>query len=468
MSKSKENFYPINNGKVLMYSCGPTVYDYAHIGNFRSFLFSDILRRMFESFNYEVKQIINITDVGHMVEDNEDGEDKMSVAQNRIKSQKEKYEKIKNPNDPYEISEYFINSFIEDCSSLNMLIIKEKETNLPRATNHIQQMHEMINLLLNKGYAYITNNGSIYFNIKKFNDYGKLSGNKLNELKSGMGGRVNDHNTKEKINHYDFLLWKSDKKHIMKWDSPWGVGYPGWHIECSAMAKHNLNSEEIDIHTGGEDNIFPHHECEIAQTRCAYGKEKFARYWLHTRFLMVDGSKMSKSKGNFYTIKDMLNNNYGIKINKNTLRFELIKTHYRSNANLTQQSLNESSVFVGRFKNIYNNLKAQFQELKWEETSLYKEFLEELSDDVNMPGAISKINVILKKKEHDKTDYFSLMGINKILGLKLEEDDNVKEMVDKLIEARSKKDYITSDSIRDKLITLGYKVKISKNNVELL
>jgi cysteinyl-tRNA synthetase len=302
LTNQLEEFQPIEPGVVRMYSCGPTVYDFAHIGNFRSFLFGDLLRRTLELLGFKVHHVMNITDVGHMVE----GEtDKMEQAATRVRENKKSGRvaegAIENPNDPYQIAEYYTQAFLEDARRLAYKVAYEYPQNIPRATEHIQGMQAMIERLLEKGHAYIASDGVVYFSVQSFPEYGQLSGNTLEKIQSGAGGRVSAENQSVKQHPGDFMLWKPDSHHIMKWDSPWGVGYPGWHIECSVMARELLGRDVIDIHTGGEDLIFPHHECEIAQTCGTSGQDRFANFWIHARFLFVEGEKMSKSKGNFYT-----------------------------------------------------------------------------------------------------------------------------------------------------------------------
>ncbi len=309
LTNQLEEFKPIEPGVVRMYSCGPTVYDFAHIGNFRSFLFGDLLRRTLELLGHKVHHVMNITDVGHMVE----GEaDKMTEAAKRVKENKKTGRvpegAIDDPNDPYQIAEYYTQAFLEDSRKLGYKIAFDPPENIPRATANVvgeQSMQSMIQRLIERGHAYVAADGVVYFSVESFREYGRLSGNTLEKLQAGAGGRVSDENQAKKRHPADFMLWKPDENHIMKWDSPWGVGYPGWHIECSVMATKVLGRDVIDIHTGGEDLIFPHHECEIAQSCGASGKSRFANFWIHARFLFVEGEKMSKSKGNFYTARDV-------------------------------------------------------------------------------------------------------------------------------------------------------------------
>ena len=361
LSRELETFEPLDKTgrNVSFYTCGPTVYDYAHIGNFRSFLNADVLRRTLETIGYQVKQVMNITDVGHMTEDlsaDGGGQDKMEVASSRLEEAKKSGSLPKgieiDPGKPLEVASFYADAFLEDAKMLGLKIVLDFESNptlMPRPTAYIKEMISMVQKLIEKGNAYVASDGVVYFDINSFPAYGELSGNTLQALRSGEGGRVDMQTQEIKRNPADFMLWKPDKSHLMRWPSPWGEGYPGWHLECSAMALAILG-EVIDIHSGGEDNIFPHHECEIAQTCCTTDSPSFANYWFHTRFLLVDGGKMSKSKGNFYTLRDLLEKG----VSPAALRLELIKTHYRSNANFTIQGLKDSQRQVERWHRLAN------------------------------------------------------------------------------------------------------------------
>jgi len=261
MTRTKQEFIPLTEGLVRMYHCGPTVYNFATIGNFRAFILADLLRRYFEFKGLRVEQVMNLTDVGHMTSDADEGEDKLEKSAREQKK------------DPYEIAEFYTQAFFNDIDALRIV----RAHHYPKATEHVPEMIELIRKLLDRGHAYISGN-NIYYDISTFPEYGKLSGNTLAKLQAGARIEINP----EKKSPHDFALWKSDPHHIMQWDSPWGRGFPGWHLECSAMSMKYLGNT-LDIHTGGEDNIFPHHECEIAQSEGATG-ETFVRYWMHTRF----------------------------------------------------------------------------------------------------------------------------------------------------------------------------------------
>ncbi|MGB4833906.1 MAG: cysteine--tRNA ligase, partial [Candidatus Moraniibacteriota bacterium] len=308
LSKKKEVFVPLDPPRVKLYTCGPTVYDYVHIGNLRAYVSADTLRRTLSLSGFDVRHVKNITDVGHLTADDvaqgDSGEDKIT------KKAKAEHKT------PAEIVAFYTNYYHQTEQALNILPAHEE----PHATAYVPQMIHFIEGLIEGGHAY-TVNGNVFFDVTSFADYGQLSGNTLEHLK--VGARLEEH--PDKRHPWDFALWlKAPEGHLMRWDSPWGVGYPGWHIECSAMNLATLGAT-IDIHTGGEDNIFPHHEAEIAQSECGNGVP-FARYWVHTRHLLVDGQKMSKSKGNFYRLEDVLERGYSAM----DLRMLYLGAHYRS------------------------------------------------------------------------------------------------------------------------------------------
>jgi cysteinyl-tRNA synthetase len=405
-TRQVELFTATDASHVSFYTCGPTVYDDAHIGNFRSFLAADLLRRWLESAwcvirdasgrthdpatdgVRDVTHVMNITDVGHMTDDaegGEAGEDRMAVAGRRIAEAKKAGKLPANaqvdPSDPYQIARFYESRFREDARALGLKLAIEAErdpTLMPRATENVAGMIGVVHRLIDAGAAYVvgeTGQRVVYFGVQQFPTYGQLSGNTLDALREGEGGRISAANQSQKRHPADFLLWKEDRSHIMKWDSPWGEGYPGWHIECTVMSVGRLCSRAgqspltpvglqsfgqgqplIDVHSGGEDNIFPHHECEIAQSCCAFseGKGSFARMWFHPRFLLVEGTKMSKSKGNFFTARDL----FAKGIEPAALRLELIKTHYRSNANFTMQGLADSQRMVDRWRRFTDTARA--------------------------------------------------------------------------------------------------------------
>ena len=464
LSRKKEVFVPLNQGKVGLYTCGPTVYDYIHIGNLRSYITADLLNRWLTNLGFEVKSIKNITDVGHLTDDDllqgDSGEDKIE-----IKAKKE------NKN-PYEIARFFEKAAKEDEKRINI----KKATFTPRATEHIQSMIKMIEELIKKGFAYEIN-GNVFFNIEKFNSYGALSGNSLKNL--NIGARLSDPHL-DKKNQWDFALWlKAPKNHIMKWESPWSIGYPGWHIECSAMSTEYLG-DTIDIHTGGEDNIFPHHEAEIAQSTCASGK-KFVNYWVHTRFLLVDGKKMSKSKGNFYTLSDIIQKGYL----PSDLRMLYIMSHYRSQMNFTFTSLNQAKKNRQTIQKAIDRLKSK-NELKAKNLDFTKfktDFETAMNDDLNTPKALScilnlitQINKTLDNfsiSNHHEILSFLNNSVENVLGIKIESDTNqeiseeLQQILSQRADARKNKDFELSDKLRDKIKNLGYAVQDTPNGQKI-
>ncbi|QNN21515.1 cysteine--tRNA ligase [Planctomycetales bacterium ZRK34] len=468
LTNQLEDFAPIDPPVVRMYNCGPTVYDFAHIGNFRAFVFADLLRRFLEFTGHEVRQVMNITDVGHMTEDqlaDGGGQDKMELAAQRLKAAKKSgVADVENPDDPFAVARYFEKAFIDDARALRLKIADDEAPRRPRATEHVKQMIAMIEKLVAADHAYVAGDGAVYYDVSSFPQYGKLSGNTLDKLAHGAGGRVSETDTAGKRNPHDFLLWKPDAKHLMKWDSPWGWGYPGWHIECSAMSMSALGVETLDIHTGGEDNIFPHHECEIAQSCGATGKA-FARYWMHTRFLMVEGEKMSKSKGNFYTVRDLLKRG----VDPAALRLELMRTHYRSNMNFTMKGLEDAHRMVERWRAAAAGVDAQ--SVAAGDSDVERDFVAALSDDLNISGALGAINKWLNDSPDDLSPLVrmnSVLGVLEAAELETEtsgDDAAIDAKVQQMADARAAKDWAASDAIRDELTAAGIEVQISKQGI---
>ncbi|MFA6187216.1 MAG: cysteine--tRNA ligase [Phycisphaerae bacterium] len=453
LTRKVEEFVPLQQGKVGMYSCGPTVYSHPHIGNFRSFLVADLLKRFLEFKGFKVTHIMNITDVGHLVDDADEGADKLEEAAKRQKK------------DPLEIAKVYTDSFLQASKLLNL----KSPDKYPKATEHIKEMIDMVKILIDKGYAYVVGH-NVYYDVAKFADYGKLSGNTLDDLNAGARIEINQ----EKKNPQDFALWKHDPKHLQQWDSPWGKGFPGWHIECSAMSSKYLGAQ-FDIHTGGEDNIFPHHECEIAQSEAASGK-KFVHYWLHTRFLLFDGEKMSKSKGNLYTIQELVEKGF----RKNAIRYSLISSHYRQNYNFTfdgikaaQQAIDKIQQCVLRLTELCKNSKAgevrkQLQDLSF---NCLTEFDAALSDDLNISKALAVcfdfIREANKAENMNSTEASALLDtihkIDSVLGV-LEEGENqvpenIIELAEKRKAAKLNKDWKTSDAVRAEILAAGWIVE---------
>ncbi|MDO8515388.1 MAG: cysteine--tRNA ligase [bacterium] len=427
MSRKIEEFVPINPPKVGMYTCGPTVYDYMHIGNLRTFLLSDILYRILthKDNGYQVTAVQNITDI----------DDKI------VKRAKEKNA------DPMDIALEFTNAFLIDVNRLNItFILREDKNHRPKATDYIEKMADFVQELMNKGFAYREPDGSIYFDISKFTNYGKLSGVVGRELKSGT--RVlSDEYSKDDIQ--DFALWKAvPKNEIGSYQSKLGWGRPGWHVECSAMSQSILGNK-FDIHVGGVDLIFPHHENEIAQSEAKTGEKPFVRFWVHGEFLLVDGQKMSKSLGNFYTIKDIEQNN----IEPLALRYLYLTAHYRTMMNFTWEALDGA-------QRALRNLKFKIRNLKSGGKSYRQEFLNAINDDLNMPQALA---VAWQTENRD-----DLVEFDKVLGLdifKIENKkipDEIKKLLEEREEARKTKDFKKADELRGMIKTKGYDVNDSK------
>jgi cysteinyl-tRNA synthetase len=481
LTHREEPFETLEPGHVRMYNCGPTVYNHAHIGNMSAYMLADLLRRAFEYAGYRVTQVINITDVGHMTLDDQGGggEDKLEAAaraQHRT---------------PWDIARTYTQRYFADLDTLNIRAAHY----YPRATEFVPEMIRIVETLVAKGLAYVVPGGDVYFEVTRFPDYGKLSGQKLADLDAGARVEVRA----EKRHPADFALWKQDPKHVMQWESPWGRGFPGWHIECSAMSMRYLG-ESFDVHTGGEDNIFPHHECEIAQSEGATGKP-FVRYWLHTRFLQVEGKKMSKSLGNFYTVPDLLAKGYSGR----EVRYALLSTHYRTQSNFTMDGLESARKNLERI----DNLVAKLEELAAAKLTggepagagttradlgfihdAEKRFDEALAADLNLSGALAALFDFIREANKRSlgpieatTALTWLRDIDRVLGviffrpvpaempaapapatgggwLKPEEwPADVKALVDAREAARKSKDWKESDRLRGEVAKLGHLVE---------
>jgi cysteinyl-tRNA synthetase len=490
LTNASEKFQSLVPNKVTMYGCGPTVYDYAHIGNFRSFLFSDVLRRFLEVAGYEVDQVINITDVGHMTDDHladGGGEDKMDVAAKKLKAAKKAGTvaegAVENPDDPYQIADYYTRAFLEDARRLGMLVADEYPRRVLHATQNIDAMQDVIQKLLDRGHAYVAGDGVVYYSVESFDRYGQLSGNTLDQLRTGSGGRVLDTDQANKRHPADFLLWKPDESHVMKWDSPWGTGYPGWHIECSAMAMKVLG-ETIDIHTGGEDLIFPHHECEVAQSCGATGNDAFARHWMHVRFLLVNDKKMSKSQGNFYTVRDLVEGRAtGQPVHPSVLRFELIRSHYRANCNFTAKGLADSTGNVVKLSRFARDVEAAAGGVAEDVDATHpilNQFLTALADDLNVAGALAIVLPWINKKAKKPQEALGVCRkINHVLNvMPLQSSVPVGDLESMLVgdippeviaacagmdQARAEKDYDAADKLRGELLEDGWQVQTTKD-----
>jgi len=485
LSRKLERFEPLDGHTVKMYSCGPTVYDYAHIGNFRSFLAADLVRRFLEAVGYDVWHVMNITDVGHMTDDSTadgTGEDKMQLAARRLKEDKKSGQapegSVQNPDDPFEIAAYYRTAFLEDGKKLGLKVASEYPQRVPCATKYIPQMITMIQQLIERGHAYIGKDGVVYYDVRSFPDYGKLSGNtldKLDNLQEGASGRLVASDQANKRHPADFMLWKPDPKHVMKWDSPWGAGYPGWHIECSQLAIELLQTEVIDIHTGGEDLIFPHHECEIAQSCGATGQSQFARFWLHTRFLMVEGKKMSKRDGNFFTVRDVLTGRAtDSEVHPAALRYELIRTQFGAQCNFTMKGLFDSANAVRRLTEFAERIEKEAGGQVAEVDNSHRvlsEFLGALADNLNISAALAVVHQWISSPVEDaKVAAAVLRVIDSVLGVveltraqqaAVGDDQEILLLCRAIDEARKSRDFATADLHRNQLIERGYEVRSS-------
>ena len=457
---------------VTIYTCGPTVYDFAHIGNFRSFLFADVLRRLLELRGHGVRHVMNVTDVGHMTEDDVadgSGEDKMAVAAKRLREAKKQgkahADAIADPDDPRQVARFYTDAFLEDARKLGLKVAGEYPANMPHATENVGEMLALIRRLIDRRHAYVGGDGAVYYSVESFADYGTLSGNSVDQLRGGAGGRVNPDQQAAKRHPADFLLWKPDEKHVMKWDSEFGAGYPGWHIECSAMARAHLGRDVIDFHTGGEDNIFPHHECEIAQTRGATGEEHFARFWLHGRHLRVEGEKMSKSKGNFFTVRDVLGGRAtGSPVAPEVLRYELIRTHYRGTANFTAGGLRDSGSAVARLQRLCRE-SGEPAEVGLDAGPLPR-FVAALSDDLNVSAAMAAVFEWAGDGPDPAEAAGVLRQVDRVIGFlpaEAEDSGDVSHLAAEIDAARGRKDFAAADAVRQRLLDAGYKVLTTKD-----
>jgi cysteinyl-tRNA synthetase len=445
LTRSKDEFKPIDEKEIRMYSCGPTVYYFAHIGNLRAYLFMDTLRRTLKYNGYNLKHVMNITDVGHLVSDADEGEDKMMKAAQREHK------------DPFEIANFYMNAFLTDIDKLNI----DRPEIIARATEHIKEMEEYVKQIIKNGYTYETED-TIYFDTSKLDKYGVLSNIKMDDQKAGA--RV-DFDTNKK-NVTDFALWiKAPENHLMKWDTFWGKCYPGWHLECSAMG-HKYLGEHFDIHTGGIDHIPIHHENEIAQAK-GYCGQIPANFWMHVDFLQVNGGKMSKSLNNLYTLKDLEEKGYEPLVYR---MFNFTST-YRAQINFTFEAMDSAKIALNRLREGYLKHKEGTEEVPAEEIESYKtRFLEAINDDLNMPVAMSVVWEVVKQPKKSKAYQELLLDFDRVLGFNLvnyeKEEKTIPEDVQQLVnernEARANKNWSESDRIRDILISMGYTVKDSK------
>lgn len=450
LTKKIEPFIPTRVG-IKMYNCGPTVYDFAHIGNLRYFVVVDISRRYLEYKGYRVKQVMNITDVGHLMAESEDGEDKIEAAAKRAGVK------------PEEITKKYTEYFFNDLKALNI----KPASSYPRATEHVGEMIKMISELLRKGFAYKVD-GSVYYDLSKFPDYGRLSGNTISDLISGARVEV----VAGKRNPYDFALWISKPGHLMQWSAPWGKGYPGWHIECSAMAREYLG-DRLDIHTGGEDNKFPHHEAEIAQSQAITGRQ-MSRFWFHVAHLLVNGEKMSKSLGNFYTLRDIVQRGFSPR----EVRYLLLSVHYRDQLNFTFESLLGARSALSRLDEFWAKLikpKRGRAKLAKVIEHARKDFESAMDDDLNISGALAALMGFVREANSALIEGISfleawkarkfMVKLDSVLGLGLRSPatKDVPEEVLALVRARQKarksKNFKTADELRTVIRDKGFEVE---------
>ena len=445
LTRKKEVFKPLKKGHIGIYSCGPTVYSYQHIGNLRTYISNDLIKRVLLQNNYKIKHIINITDVGHLTSDADLGEDKIErAAKKEGKSAKK-------------ISNHYFDLFKKDLKKLNIL----SPDFWPKATEHIKEQIDLIKNLEKKGYTYKTSDG-IYFDSSKVKDYGKLARLDIKNLKAGKRIAVG-----EKKGSTDFALWKFSEnpgKRQQEWKSPWGIGFPGWHIECSAMSSKYLG-KQFDIHTGGQEHIPIHHTNEIAQSESSFGKKPWVKYWIHFAWLLFGGEKISKSKGGLYTLSDLEKKGFS----PLTFKYICLATHYRKPLNFTFKNLGGAKNSLKRLKEIISKLDKTGKRNKKNIEIASKEFLDFLNDDFNSPRALSYMWEILRDERlKDSEKYELVLNFDKIFGLDLDKKEEIKVSaeVKKLAEnrekARKKKYWIGADNLRDKINKLGYLIEDKK------
>ena len=454
LTKKIEQFIPNEDGVVKMYTCGPTVYNYAHIGNLRTYIFEDILEKSLKLEGYKVNRVMNITDVGHLVGDADGSEacDKMSKTAN------EQNKSV------MEIADFYTKAFFEDLDKLN---IKKPET-VSRATDNIDMYIKIIEVLLEKGIAYKSSNGNIYFDITKANDYYKLSGKSPEDLQVAVRDDVQEDTGKK--NAFDFGLWFVSSKfenHLLQWDSPWGMGYPGWHIECSGIAIKNLG-ERLDIHCGAVDNIFPHHTNEIAQSE-AYLGHKWCNYWMHGEFLNDLTGKMSKSKGGFLTLQTLIDRGY----NPLVYRFFCLNSHYRKQLVFSFDALDKAKTVYNSLKNRINSIFIDSNPVDNSVIKVYTDkFIETIGEDLNTANAITLLYDVLKLDVSSATKLEIIKIYDSVLSLDLISNDVIPQEVIDLANSRKiykeSKNYDAPDEIRNKIKDLGYDIKDTREGYNII
>lgn len=452
LTRNKEELVTIKKDKVGMYTCGPTVYNYAHIGNLRTYIFEDALKKSLEYVGYKVKHVMNVTDVGHLQSDGDEGEDKMALGASR------EHKTV------WEIAKFYEDAFFEDCRKLNV----KKPNVVCRATEHINDMIKFIQKLEEKGFTY-ESNGNVYFEIDKFHDYTQLANLSIDELEAGSRIEIDPN----KKNPLDFVLWFTNSKftnQIMQWDSPWGRGFPGWHLECSAMSMKYLG-ERIDIHCGGIDHIPVHHTNEIAQSECALG-HKWVNYWVHGEFLVLDGGKMSKSSGDFLTVSRLEEEGF----NPLDYRYFCLQSKYRKQLIFSFESLKDAQNGYRALKKkigaIISNIEEGLTINKELITAYQDKFKAQISDDLNLANAFTVLNEVIKDSAlNNKEKAFLIEDFDKVFSLdlmKIEKEavEVDEELVNRLIaernEARANKNYGRSDEIRAELLAMNIEVLDSK------
>ena len=442
LTKRIEEFVPNKEGQVKMYTCGPTVYHYAHIGNLRTYIFEDILEKYLKYSGYKVERVMNITDVGHLTGDSDDGTDKM------VNSAKREHKSV------LDIAKFYTEKFFLDASKLN---IRKPDTVVP-ATSEINEFIKVIESLMDKGYAYIAG-GNVYFDTSKLDNYYKLTNQGTDDLMVGVRDDVTEDNNKR--NKADFVLWFTKSKfdsQELKWDSPWGLGYPGWHIECSCISMKYLG-EYLDIHCGGVDNIFPHHTNEIAQSE-AYLGHKWCNYWMHGEHLNDESGKMSKSNGDFLTVDTLIKNGY----NPLSYRYMVLSSHYRKPLLFTYENLDSAENAYLKLKNKVLRLNNEIDILSNDYDKYKDEFKKAMDNDLNTSLALTSIYNVLKSDMNDYTKFKLISEFDTVLSLDLtiNEEVNIDEEVEKLIEernnAKKNKDYAKADKIREELMNMGIKI----------
>ena len=456
LTRKKEEFKPIDEREIRMYSCGPTVYYYAHIGNLRAYLFMDNLRRVLKYNGYNLKHVMNITDVGHLVSDADEGEDKMLKAAKR-----------ENKN-PFEIAEFYMKAFLKDIDKLNI----DRPEIIARATEHIDVMEEYVKQIIENGYTYETED-TVYFDTSKLDKYGVLSNRNVEDQKAGA--RVEFDSNKKNIS--DFALWiKAPENHIMKWDSFFGKSYPGWHLECSAMGYKYLG-DHFDIHTGGIDHIPIHHENEIAQSKGFCGKIP-ANFWMHVEFLQINGGKMSKSLKNVYLLKDIIEKGY----DPLTYKLFCYSCHYRNKLNFTWEGIEATSKSLERLRNSYKINVNGTDELTSQDierlNKIEENFHKAINDDLNMPLAMSYVWEVARFEKKSPKVAKMLAKFDTVLGVEVDKVvlDNINEEIPQkilnLVEqrriARESKDWAKSDELRGLILQNGYTVKDTKEGQVLI